>query len=79
MNWNVCWFWEGVFEHTVGVHLVSFISNVYKQRFFQPVEFSEKNKQRTSWFNNVKQQTWIQTQSLYISIALMEKSCVKYA
>ena len=28
---------------------------VYKQRFFQPVDFSEKNKQRTSWNQNVKQ------------------------
>jgi hypothetical protein len=30
------------------LHLVSFISIVYKQRFFQPVDFSKKNKQRTS-------------------------------
>ena len=37
------------------VHSVSFISNVYKQRFFQPVDFSEKNKQRTSWNQNIKQ------------------------
>ena len=40
------------------LHLVSFISNVYKQRFFQPVDFSEKNKQRTSWNQNVKQHPW---------------------
>ena len=40
------------------LHSVSFISNVYKQRFFQPVDFSEKNKQRTSWNQNVKQHPW---------------------
>ena len=33
---------------TLKLHSVSFISNVYKQQFFQPVNFSEKNKQQTS-------------------------------
>ena len=28
------------------VHSVSFVINIYKQRFFQPVDFSEKNKQQ---------------------------------
>ena len=37
------------------IHSVSFISNVYKQRFFQPVDFSVKNKQQTSWCQNIKQ------------------------
>ena len=41
------------------LNLVSFISNVYKQRLFQQVEFSEKNKQRASWIDKViKQQHW---------------------
>ena len=43
---------------SIGIHSVSFISNVYKQRNFQPVDFSEKNKQLTSWNQNVKQHTW---------------------
>ena len=38
-----------------GLHSVSFISKVYKQRFFQLIDFSEKNKQRTSWNQNIKQ------------------------
>ena len=42
----------------VSIHLVSFISNVYKQRFLQPVDILEKNKQWTSWKQNVKQQPW---------------------
>ena len=41
--------------HSVSIHSVSFISSVYKQRFFQPVDLSEKNKQRTSWNQNGKQ------------------------
>ena len=52
-----------------GLHSVSFISNVYKQRFFQPVDFSEKNKQRTSWNQNVKQHLWnhLATKPVFLS------------
>ena len=47
-----------IFDTILLLHSVSFISNVYKQRFFQPVDFLEKNKQLTSWNQNVKQQPW---------------------
>ena len=37
------------------LHLLCFISNVYKQRFFQGVKILEKLSNSTPWFQIVKQ------------------------
>ena len=49
--------WQDIFaqNHGLIVHLVCFISNVYKQRFFKLVEFFENLSNRTSLFLNAKQ------------------------
>ena len=42
-------------EVEIVTYSISFISNIYKQRFFQPVDFSEKKKQQTNWNQKFKQ------------------------
>ena len=49
---------NNMYEHYMlsQLHFFCFISNVYKQRFFQGVEILEKLSNSTPWNKSVKQQ-----------------------